>query len=53
MLDRHVQNHLGRKLKSLYDSLYVRDMQPDRDAALRLRRLMARLEDRIRDPNAR
>lgn len=53
MLDRHVQNHLGRKLKTLYESLYVRDAPQDRDAARRLRDLTAKLEDRIRDPNAR
>lgn len=31
MLDRHVQNHLGRLLKNLYDTLYERPASPAAD----------------------
>ena len=43
ILDRDVQNHIGRRLKTMYDALYVRDAEGDRAMSQRIRRLAARL----------
>jgi hypothetical protein len=46
MLDRYVQNHIGRRLKTMYDTLYVRDAETERAMAERLGRLAAKLRTR-------
>jgi hypothetical protein len=50
MLDRQIQNHIGRHLKTMYDVLYVRDAAAEHAMAERLRRLAVKL--RTRDAKA-